>query len=171
MLDGENQIGHALDLVDDQQAIVPDKRRRVGARSGANGGIVQVSDLGARPTVDDQPGEGALPCLACSVEDDHPRVTQRSAYAFVRAARVKVIEHMPRLLSGIHPMAVLPTYRWMFRRGGRGCPAADLTGGGRRTSPASEPAARGAHQLSGHLDIGSVPSRISCGRAGYTRSR
>ncbi len=87
MLDGKEQIGRALHLVDDEEAAVADEEGRICQRGRTDRCLVEKAQLRAGEVCHDQPGKGALACLPRSVDDYHAGVGQGGGDGRLRMTR------------------------------------------------------------------------------------
>ena len=72
-LDGQQQLLDPLDLIDHQQAVIPDESTRIRLRSGTDRLVVQVQLSRASGPSDDQLRQGALTDLPIRGRSaDHP---------------------------------------------------------------------------------------------------
>lgn len=76
MLDGKEQVGRALYLVDDEEAAVADEEGRICQRGRTDRCLVEKAQLRAGKVCHNQAGKGALACLPGSVDDYHAGVGQ-----------------------------------------------------------------------------------------------
>lgn len=81
-LDGQQKVGHALDLVDDRRSVVVgDESGGVGGRRVARPGVVESEDLGAEPIPGDLLHQRALADLSRAEHHDDSRVLERFEHA------------------------------------------------------------------------------------------
>ena len=99
VLDGKEQIGRALHLVDDEEAAVADEEGRICQRGRTDRCLIEKPQLRAGEVCHNQPGKGALARLPRSVDDYHAGVGQGGGDGRLRMTRDEACRlHLASLL-------------------------------------------------------------------------
>ncbi len=87
VLDGEEQVRHSLDLVDDQEPVMAHEQPGIRPGRVAERRIVEIPQFRSRVLRHHEPGECALACLPRTIDHHYAGIRQRGRHRPPRMSR------------------------------------------------------------------------------------